>query len=171
MRSIADSLREEGLELGKADVLARLLRRRFGLTKEEEAVVRSCHEAERLDEAGSGEGSDSGVVEVGVAIDAGFLYRPDSFNNSRSAVSDSAVGIGGIFMKKKRPDTSRKAKSRPGTPPASAQPPSPTKAAHPHDRLFKEVFSTTEAQQDLVRGTRVKSWPESPVAGPTSFFP
>jgi hypothetical protein len=54
-------------------------------------------------------------------------------------------------MKKKRPDTSRKAKSRPGTPPASAQPPSPTKAAHPHDRLFKEVFSTTEAQQDLVR--------------------
>jgi hypothetical protein len=54
-------------------------------------------------------------------------------------------------MKKKRPDTSRKAKSRPGTSPAAAQPPSPTKTAYPHDRLFKEVFSTVEAQQDLVR--------------------
>jgi hypothetical protein len=63
MRSIADSLREEGmvtglergmtqgLEQGKADVLVRQLRRRFGLTEEEEAVVRECHDAERLDEA------------------------------------------------------------------------------------------------------------------------
>ncbi|MDA3949821.1 MAG: Rpn family recombination-promoting nuclease/putative transposase [Spirochaeta sp.] len=63
MRSIADAIREEGmmtglergmsqgLEQGKADVLVRLLRRRFGLTEEEEAVVRKCHDAERLDEA------------------------------------------------------------------------------------------------------------------------
>ncbi|MEX2444988.1 MAG: hypothetical protein WD492_15410 [Alkalispirochaeta sp.] len=63
MRSIADALREEGLELGitqglekgleqgKADVLVRLLRHRFGLTTEEEAIVRECHDAERLDEA------------------------------------------------------------------------------------------------------------------------
>jgi hypothetical protein len=55
MRSIADAIREEGmmtgLEQGKADVLVRLLRRRFGLTEEEEAVVRDCHDAERLDEA------------------------------------------------------------------------------------------------------------------------
>jgi hypothetical protein len=67
MRSIADSLREEGMmtgleqgmtqgleqgvEQGKADVLVRQLRRRFGLTEEEEAIVRDCHDAERLDEA------------------------------------------------------------------------------------------------------------------------
>jgi flagellar biosynthesis/type III secretory pathway protein FliH len=43
--------REQGLEQGKADVLVRLLRRRFGLTEEEEAIVRDCHDAERLDEA------------------------------------------------------------------------------------------------------------------------
>ncbi len=34
--------------------------------------------------------------------------------------------------------------------PATAQSRSPPKTAHPHDRLFKEVFSTREAQQDLV---------------------
>ncbi|MDA3950773.1 MAG: Rpn family recombination-promoting nuclease/putative transposase [Spirochaeta sp.] len=51
MKSIADVIREEGLEQGKADVLVRQLRRRFGLTEEEEAVVRDCHDAERLDEA------------------------------------------------------------------------------------------------------------------------
>ena len=67
MKSIADAIREEGmmtgleqgmtqgleegLERGKADVLVRQLRRRFGLTAEEVAVVRECHDAERLDEA------------------------------------------------------------------------------------------------------------------------
>ena len=55
MKSIADAIREEGmmtgLEQGKADVLVRQLRRRFGLTAEEEAVVRECHDAERLYEA------------------------------------------------------------------------------------------------------------------------
>ncbi|MDA3951101.1 MAG: hypothetical protein PF508_17975, partial [Spirochaeta sp.] len=34
---------------------------------------------------------------------------------------------------------------------AAAPPSSSTDTAHPHDRLFKEVFSTVEAQQDLVR--------------------
>ncbi|MDA3950771.1 MAG: Rpn family recombination-promoting nuclease/putative transposase [Spirochaeta sp.] len=33
---------------------------------------------------------------------------------------------------------------------ASTRSRSPTKTTHPHDRLFKEVFSTVEAQQDLV---------------------
>ncbi len=51
MKSIADAIREEGLERGKADVLVRQLRRRFGLTAEEETIVRECHDAERLDEA------------------------------------------------------------------------------------------------------------------------
>ena len=59
MRSIADSLREEGmmtgleqgLEQGKADVLVRLLRRRFGITSEEETIVRDCHDPDRFDEA------------------------------------------------------------------------------------------------------------------------
>ncbi len=51
MKSIADAIREEGLEQGKVDVLVRLLRRRFGLTAEEEAIFRECHDAERLDEA------------------------------------------------------------------------------------------------------------------------
>ncbi|MFA7568232.1 MAG: Rpn family recombination-promoting nuclease/putative transposase [Alkalispirochaeta sp.] len=63
MRSIADAMREDwlvkgieqgleqGFERGKADVLVRLLRRRFGLSEEEEAVVRGCRDVERLDEA------------------------------------------------------------------------------------------------------------------------
>jgi hypothetical protein len=55
MKSVADELEErglkKGLERGKADVLVRLIRRRFGLTEEEEAIVRECHDAERLDEA------------------------------------------------------------------------------------------------------------------------
>ncbi|MDA3949820.1 MAG: hypothetical protein PF508_11430 [Spirochaeta sp.] len=63
MKSIADVLQEEGLvkgleqgleqgiERGKADVLVRLLHRRFGITPEEETVVRDCHDPDRLDAA------------------------------------------------------------------------------------------------------------------------
>ena len=67
MKSIADALIEEGLEKGleqgleqgirrgrqsgKVEVLIRLLRRRFGLTAEEEMIVRSCQDDERLDAA------------------------------------------------------------------------------------------------------------------------
>jgi predicted transposase/invertase (TIGR01784 family) len=55
MRTIADALQEEGLmkgiERGKADVLVRQLGRRFGITPEEEAIVRDCHDPDRLDAA------------------------------------------------------------------------------------------------------------------------
>jgi predicted transposase YdaD len=55
MKTIADALQEEGLvkgiERGKADVLVRLLGRRFGITPEEEAIVRDCHDPDRLDAA------------------------------------------------------------------------------------------------------------------------
>jgi hypothetical protein len=59
MKTIADALQEEGLvkgleqgiERGKADVLVRLLGRRFGITPEEEAMVRDCHDPDRLDAA------------------------------------------------------------------------------------------------------------------------
>jgi hypothetical protein len=55
MKTIADALQEEGLvkgiERGKADVLVRQLGRRFGITPEEEAIVRDCHDPDRLDAA------------------------------------------------------------------------------------------------------------------------
>jgi hypothetical protein len=59
MKTIADALQKEGLmkgleqgiERGKADVLVRLLGRRFGITPEEEAIVHDCHIPDRLDAA------------------------------------------------------------------------------------------------------------------------
>lgn len=59
MKSVADELEERGLkkrierglEQGKADVLVRQIRRRFGLTAEAEVIVHECHDAERLDKA------------------------------------------------------------------------------------------------------------------------
>jgi len=55
MKTTADALQEEGLvkgiERGKADVLVRQLGRRFGITPEEEAIVRDCHDPDRLDAA------------------------------------------------------------------------------------------------------------------------
>lgn len=59
MKSIADALIEEGLEKGleqglargKVELLIRQLSRRFGLTAEEEMIVRSCRDGDRLDTA------------------------------------------------------------------------------------------------------------------------
>jgi hypothetical protein len=59
MYSIADSLRDEGIEQGieqgrvaeSQRILLRLLEKRFGLTESERALVANCADTDRLEEA------------------------------------------------------------------------------------------------------------------------